>query len=262
MKYSLNCHQPYNYLSQADEIKFLYKDRKLIDERVIDYPEALMVIQCATDDKIDWEEIHQLDIVCEHKFCIGLHYLNDVFIAKEKNIKFYLQYPIHSFYELHAIIQLNPEFIILDAPLFFSLDKVKKITDIKIRAIPNIATTNTTLYKDGVIGTWIRPEDISFYDGYFDTIEFQQVSLQQEQGLYRIYAKTSQWSGPVNDIIQGLNYSGINRLILSEFATIRANCGQRCQEGGSCHQCYRMLDLSDEKLLLKYKQDNKKKETF
>lgn len=213
----------------------------------------MIIERTPSDPEIDWEEMKKLDALCEHEFYIGLSTISEAYFALKNNIHFYLQYPISSFYELQSIILLKPSFIILDAPLFFKMDTVKNITDIPIRAIANIASLTNFPRSNGVLGTYIRPEDVNLYEPYIKVIEFQQLeSLEQEQALYRIYAKQEGWMGELSLLIKELNYPGDNYLIPSDFTERRLNCGQRCQEGSACHSCYRHLDLANRIQLEEY----------
>ena len=80
------------------------------------------------------------------------------------NIKFYWNYPIFTWYELDGILKLNPCYLLLNAPLFFDLKKVKEKTNIPIRAVPNLAYDAYIPRENGICGTWIRPEDIKVYE--------------------------------------------------------------------------------------------------
>ena len=139
--------------------------------------------------------------------------------------------------------------LIIDAPLFFQMDKVKAF-GIPVRAAANLSNRGILPTADaGVVGPWIRPEDVSIYEKYIDIIEFLQVNLKQEQALFRIYAEQHEWPGDVKLIINDLDSPALNRLIPPTFAKSRLNCGHRCQESGTCHICWRFLNLADEEKL-------------
>ena len=140
----------------------------------------------------------------------------------------------------------------LAAPAFFKLDTVKHI-GIPVRAVANVAHDAPLLHKDGVCGTWIRPEDVDLYDNYIDTIEFEDCNPQKERALFRIYAEQKQWPGDVAQIISNFNYQGVNRVIHSEFGARRISCGQKCQSGGKCRFCYTVLNFANIDLLKRLK---------
>ena len=143
-------------------------------------------------------------------------------------------------------------YVILGAPLFFQQDLVARY-NIPVRTTPNIAHYNYLPHKDGVNGTWIRPEDVSAYEPTITTIEFEGLERQeQEQALYRIYAKDKAWPGKLDMIVQNLGAAPTNRMIPEDLAQIRRNCGQKCAALGTCQICYRYFSLADPEKLRPY----------
>ena len=138
--------------------------------------------------------------------------------------------------------------------LFFSLDKVK-LLGAHVRAVPNVAFDDGLDREDGVVGTWIRPEDLDVYAHYIDTIEFMDCDLKKEQALYRIYIEQKAWPGDLGLIVTGLNHTGVNRMIHPDLAEYRVKCRQRCQDNGACRICYRFLALANPDLLADYKKN-------
>lgn len=164
--------------------------------------------------------------------------------AKALGIKFFYSIPINNFYDLKALVDYGCCDIRIDAPLTHMLDKLEKY-DITIRMIPNIAYYAYIPRENGVIGSWVRPEDTELYEEYVDVFEFEDCDKKKEEALYRIYAEQKNWPGKLNNLITNLNYDAINRLILPEFGKIRMFCKQRCTSGLECSLCYRMLNIAN-----------------
>ena len=167
------------------------------------------------------------------------------------DIPFFWGYKVQTYYQLQSLLNLGVCYIKLDAPLFFDLPKIKQY-NVPIRAVPNIAYDDGMIRADGIVGTWIRPEDIDEYDKYIDTIEFDNVTLTQEQALYRVYMEDKEWPTDLRLLIQNFNYTGNNRLLRSDLTQRRINCGQRCQSGAPCHICRRLLDIANPAILKEF----------
>ena len=171
--------------------------------------------------------------------------------CKSNNIRFYFKHYITSYYELRAVIALGAEYIIPGAPLFFELDKLKSFKT-KLRAIPNLAYFDGYIRKNGVVGTWIRPEDLALYENYIDTVEFYAETKQKEELLLDIYYNKEEWLGTMDNLIHNFNYKGFNNMFEQEVAKRRLNCSQRCQRNNSCHSCFWALELADPEKIKSY----------
>lgn len=255
MKVCLSWNVDYKYLQNADEIKFQWKDREGIEKFQEEYPESQIILshKVLQDEEIDFKWLKDTEILMRRKLILALDNLEEAKKAQEEDIMYYLDYPITSYYELSGIMEtLNPIYIVLGAPLFFDMENVKRLhRNIKIRAIPNVAYEGFP-HKNGIVGTWIRPEDLEEYENFVDSIEFKYCNKFREEALYRIYITEKEWSGDLKDIILFLDAKGDNAYIDSENSRMRIKCGQRCQDGRKCHICYNMLDMADEKLLTDY----------
>lgn len=253
MKFCLKARQEESYLKKANEIKFEYRDRKGIQEYYDKYHTTIILVHRFTDEDIDWKEIEQLRILTKDNLILCTDNMLDCADAKDYNCRFYFDNEICSMYQLRAIVEIGVCYIRLGAPLFFKLDKVKAITDIPIRAIPNISYYDNIYRKNGVSGTWIRPEDVEAYEQYIDVLEFADCDKDKEQAMYRIYAEEHEWPGPLSLLVSGLRYDGMNRMIPPEISQKRMNCGQRCIEQGVCRICYNMLELADVDKMREYR---------
>lgn len=259
MKYSVSSRQQPEYLSKCDEIKVLWNDRDIIFDLVTKYPGKTINLcryYIHSNDDIDWKEIKNYQKLARDNFVFGLSYIDELRECKANDIQFYYLEPIRTFRELQGVKALGARWAIIDAPLFFQMDKVKEV-GVPLRATANVSIRELLPYPDGVPGPWIRPEDMDMYEPYIDTIEFGRVNLDQERALFRIYAEQKKWSGDLGLIIQDINYMGTNRMIPSDLTKKRLNCGQRCQIDAKCHYCWRMLDLANPDLLRDYQNSMK-----
>lgn len=259
MKYSVSSRQQPEYLSKCDEIKVLWNDRDIIFDLVTKYPGKTINLcryYIHSNDDIDWKEIKNYQKLARDNFVFGLSYIDELRECKANDIQFYYLEPIRTFRELQGVKALGARWAIIDAPLFFQMDKVKEV-GVPLRATANMSIRELLPYPDGVPGPWIRPEDMDMYEPYIDTIEFGRVNLDQERALFRIYTEQKKWSGDLGLIIQDINYMGTNRMIPSDLTKKRLNCGQRCQIDAKCHYCWRMLDLANPDLLRDYQNSMK-----
>ena len=251
MKCCLNSNLPPKMLEKADQIKFVFKDRKSI----IDYVEygKTIILEMLTTKEKDWNEIIQNNTLCKEDFILCIASIEDAKIANNLKIKWYWGYPVSTFYEAKALERLGSCYLKIGAPLFFNFEKVKKVLpNMKIRHTPNIAYNDGLPRIDGVSGTWIRPEDILLYDDYIDIIEFEDCDRGKEQTLYSIYMEQHEWSTIFSLLITNFKHSGVNRLISSELTKRRMKCSQSCENGGTCTLCWRSFDLADPDRLRKY----------
>lgn len=237
----------------------MWSDRDIIFTLVEKYPNKTInlcryYIHAEDKEEINWQEIINFNRLTQGNFIFGVSYVDELLECQKNGIKFYYLNPISTFRDLQGLKALGVCYVLIDAPLFFQMDKVKNI-GIPVRATANLAVRTLLPYTDGVPGPWIRPEDIELYEEYIDLIEFNRVNLEQERALFRIYAQQHNWPGDLELIIQDLNYPGINRMIPSTLAEKRLNCAQRCQENNQCHLCWRMLDLANPDLLRDYQKN-------
>lgn len=251
MKVCLSSRQSQEYLKKADEIKVQYRDRESIPDLIMDYPEATIILENAAEEVLDWEVLHRWNILAQGKFVLCLASPEQLEEALARNIKAYLGWSVNDYETLNSLKNLNVEYARLGGPLFFNLIHMSTF-GLKVRAVPNVAFNDGLTRKNGVAGTWIRPEDLDAYEGLIDVIEFENCDLQTERALYRIYFETKSWLGDLGSIIQGLNYPGENRLINPDLVKKRLVCKQRCQSGGNCQACYRTLTLANSDLFKQY----------
>ena len=259
MKYCLSSRQTGEYLALADEIKVQWRDRDIIFDLVEKYPNATINLRRSFADlntPIDWAQINQFKVLSKGNFVFGLLSVEEMNTARDREIDFYYLSAIRTFQDLRDIMAIGVCRVRLGAPLFFQLEKVKRVCNLPLFTIANMASNDTIFERqNGVLGIWIRPEDLTAYSPYIDVVEFVG-NQEQEQACYRIYNRGN-WSGELNMVVQDLNYPCTNRMIPPELAEARMNCGQRCMENGNCHLCYRMFDLANPEKLRNYLETTK-----
>lgn len=263
MKYSLHLRTAASkYLHKADEIIVEYRDRRAIPDYVKKYPTARIALEVTHDTPWEINEIKDYFILAKQNFILCLPDIRDEYIPElvKAGIPFFWGYTITTFSELQALILAGASEVRIGAPLFFECDKLKNF-DITKRICANVAHEGYLPFMDGIIGSWIRPEDTETYEDTFDIIEFADCKEHKEEALYRIYAEQKNWPGRVDMIITNIETEAYNRMIPEEFAAARKNCGQRCASGGTCRICYRLLHLADPELIKDYQKtiEEKKK---
>ena len=259
MKCCLNGSQSKEYLQKADQIKISYKNRKDIIDLIETCGQADIIVDISNEiEDVDWGYLENMDKAHygknEHRVIVALGKLGKLNAeASVHNLRWYYRYPISTFMEADSLYELGAYSIILAPPLTHMLDDVKYLHFPEVRMIANIAYHAYIPRQNGIIGGYMRPEDVEAYEEYVDVIEFEDCDKKKEQALYRIYMEDHAWPGDLQTIITNLNYPGVNRMIPSNFAVKRMNCGQGCLSTAACHICKRYLDLANPELLKDYK---------
>ena len=210
-----------------------------------------------TED-IAWEAIHPYDEVMN--ITVAIENANAIPIVQEQGYPVYWAFPATSYWELRGLLALGVAQILVDAPLFFDLPKVKSICgSVKLRVVVNKCYNNYMPRLNGICGTYVRPEDVDYYSTYVDHMEFDTDNdLKKERILWKIYSEDKNWPGNLNLLLSGLGANidnrGLNALptIADEkpttFAEMRIGCGQRCQSTQNCHFCesiFRLVNTID-----------------
>lgn len=247
MKYMISCRQTIEYLRKnATEIKVDYKDKaRLTDflaegEWITDIDIDIIIPREIKDFDFDffdrYNEVFNLVFSAEDTELLK--------VLKGHGYKIYWAYPVSSFWELRSLLRLGVDEVLIEAPLFFDLAKVKQLcgkkVDIRVNAI--CADNPRLSHENGICGPFIRPEDVNTYKKYVQHIEFGEQDLAAERALVRVYTSRI-WPGNLNLLLQNFNYNVDNRGIPSTFAQTRLHCGQRCQKDNSCHYCFSELSL-------------------
>lgn len=254
MRYCVSGRQPYSVLKRADEVKVAFRDRDRIMDFVEKIPNKVIILE-VRDEDAEWET-WQMYSEKFYEFHIALHNLNRWQEFADHGIKWYWPYPITSFYELNAIMELSPSYVMVGMPLSFDLDKVfnqryyKDSTEMAaLRMVANNARPSylpVTKANAGICGQWIRPEDVPLYATRVDCIEFEEVDLNQEELLLKIYKENGEWPGNLNLLLKNFNFNVDNRAIPEDLAAARMHCGQKCFAGSMCHLCQSAIQFADQ----------------
>lgn len=247
MKYCVSIRQKPAVLRQADEFFVLYKDFDGIYNFDSD-PEFfnkkfIIQIPYYSTEEIKWDELaavaKRLNIVAAVE-----DIQTQAQLCNDRGIPFYWNYPITSYDEVHGAISSGVCELKLGAPLFFDLERAASL-GMPIRLAANICHSNLFPNATGFSGTYIRPEDVKYYEPYVKTLEFVTDNLHQEEGLLRVY-KNGIWNGNLNLLLTNLNWDIDNRALPDDFGFIRTTCRQRCLEPGkACTFCSSIFNFAD-----------------
>lgn len=244
MNYCLSVRQPASVLRQADEIKVAHKDYRIIVDLLKDYPEKTIIWELP----VDYSEFENLIISyarISNNFICCLSNLATINWFKQNNIKFYYGYPVNNFSDLIALDKLGVEYIRVTGSPLFDISNLKDYKA-KLRVVPNVAYDAYIPRENGLMESWIRPEDASLYEDIIHTFEFEgDLSLEQERTIWEIYKK-GKWPGNLNVLITNLNQNIASAGLPDDFGETRANCRQRCmRQPNSCHYCQTTIALTN-----------------
>lgn len=252
MKYCVSGRQELKILQKADEIKIEMRDFRVIPEYAERLPEKtlILVVESQKPEDFNWGfvEAYKEQVIC----C-----LKDLYEAGEcssRGIRFYYYYSASSLFEVDSLKQLGVCYVLIGTPLMSQLNKLKRLA-VPARAIANLAYEPYLVRQNGIIGGWIRPEDVKVYEEWISVLEFySEGNMKKEAGLFNVYAEKGTWPGNLNLLIENLNFDYDNRLIYDadNFARRRATCHHRCLENGTCHYCDQQLHFV-ENVLTKYR---------
>lgn len=156
--------------------------------------------------------------------------------CQKRNIKYFWSYPAITHEDFINLCNLNVSDILVAGELFFDLPTLIKRHS-NLRTVANFCTSNHIPHRNGIFGTYIRPEDVPIYEPYIKTLEFYSRDLVKEARLFKIYAQNKQWPGNLNLLLTNLNYDVDNRVIPKEFAERRIKCQQKCMRDSACRFC-------------------------
>ena len=249
----ISCRQPLVFLQEATELRVNYDDIERLRDFVTEEwtCEADVVIYLPRDQLIDWETINSYKNILN--ITIAVEDTSQIIETQNLGYKAFWAYPVSTEWELQSLLGLGVSQVLLDAPLYFNLDKVKYLCgeNVELRLVVNKCYNSHLPHENGICGTYVRPEDIEFYSKYIDHFEFDaDNSLKKEHTLYNIYTKDKQWPGNLNILLTNFNVDVDNRgfELLDEydeklFARRRIRCKQECQGVSHCNFCPQSVEL-------------------
>lgn len=243
IKFSVSARQDPATIKKADEIRVLYKDYRYVFDLIKKYKDKPIVIKIpANVIDVDWETLKSY-VEMEGNITLALEDLHMMTFAQETGAKYYWAYPITTWFELRNISSLGVSQVLIGAPLYFNLPKVKEKGK-PIRIVANNARGGELGAGNNICGPYVRPEDLKTYEPYVDTIEFYADTLESEKQLFDIYKK-GEWEGNLFFLIKNLNYNVNNRIIPEEFGEFRLHCDQRCMQHKTCHYCETAFSMAN-----------------
>lgn len=255
MKYCLSARQPDSLLKKIDEIKIELRDFRAIPDYIEKFPDKTLILELENTlpEDFNWEVIAAYSQKMEDKFFCAISNVDQIIDCREHSIKYYYKYPINSMFELDTFARYEVSYILIGTSLIFNLKNVASYK-IPLRFIPNLAYEPYLRRKDGIVGGWVRPEDMDKYGQYLAVAEFYAPgSLDKESALFHVYAENKTWPGNLNLLIEGLGVDFDNRILYDadNFAIRRMGCKQKCLDGKTCHYCEDQIQFVP-KVLKKY----------
>lgn len=247
MKYSASGRQPLSVLHKVDEIRLDYDDIDKIYDFFIDFEEEPKdyVIKIYATDEVDWTKLYNINEASKGYLTLTTEILEQADLCKSTGAKWYWGYPITSYWELNSVMRYEPSQLLLGAPLYFDLPEVKK-RNVPIRLVADLCDDPLIPHENGVCGPYVRPEDISVYEKYVDTLEFARYGkeyLKREESLIDIY-QSGNWPGNLNLLLLNLGEHVDNRAIPEQFGEARVQCRQACMRNSHCRLCKTLIKFS------------------
>jgi len=172
-----------------------------------------------------------------------------VFLHKQNFQHIMYHYPITTYNELWAILQLSPYGVLIGEPLTFELPTVRKILDqnntyVQLRVVPHIGRPTAWAHlrdqDNGIKHFWITPQMLHIYEPYVDVLELYDAKVERENALVNIYHKGDYVFG-LNSLLRNCESEILCPMITEEISKKRINCGQHCMRlPSNCHYCDRI----------------------
>jgi hypothetical protein len=232
----------------------MYKDRERLIDYVKEIPDKTFIIEIPKGLDPDMNLFDALQ--GEFHIIFAIQDINLAAKIKEHEFEFFWDYPIFTWYELDSVLAYDPCYLFLTAPLCFSLRNVREKTDTPIRLCANMANYDYLPREKGLLGPYVRPEDVKIYETWVNVLEFKTDDLEKERTYLHVYKDNGNWPGNLNLLLTNFNINVDNRLLPEEFGERRANCNQRCMMSTTCHYCQSAI-MYAEALRNRYYEDKK-----
>lgn len=264
MKYCVPYFKTFKYMTEVDEVIVPYERRDVEFINSLTSKEKLITNTIIVDIK-DMYEFKDHDCLKvfealknnypEVSFKLRFREHNKDFNEfynkiKELEIPFFFMDFVRSWDMFHGLIKLGVSDLYIVEELGFELKvlgQIARASSISIRVFANVCQSSWS-ESDSLKSFFIRPEDVSIYDQYVDVLEFFGEKQNQQEVMFKVYAKDKKWFGPLKEIIVGLDSEIDSRSILPNFGLIRAGCKKRCVKGEPgyipCKICDRMASIS------------------
>jgi hypothetical protein len=264
MNYCCSFKKHFSLINEVDEIIIKYNEKNYhLTEFVNEHPtqkitvlidvenESLFVRQKGLEDARKLGLTIKVSHMCSSTFYQAL---------KEQGVHFYSDWYAKDWEDIYYLLSLGVSEIYVAEALGFDLERVASCLHqrgVQVRVLPNVAQ----MKKEGVLPSvktfFIRPEGLSEYEQYIDTIEFWG---DKPEVMYEIYKKDKHWYGDLSEIIAGLEPGLDSRFILPHFDQRRINCQRKCLAGDKCAICEAIIDcaktLQQAGLVINIKEEN------
>ena len=255
MKYSTYYHTSFRYFNEIDEVILKYNTEehknKLIEYMQTKVEDNLRIVIAAEqlEELIDKDfEVFAAVKEIHPNFAVRIDFKHKEYINKlrEDEIPFFFDVFVDSWDELNGFIAAGVSDVYIVNEFAFDMvriaDKCHK-NNVKVRAIPNVAQSSNKLNNASTLSSfYIRPEDISIYEGLIDICEFFG-PIDRSSVLYKIYT-SERWLGNLKELIIGFKEDVPNTGIVNYFGTRRKDCKKRCAIDNSCKICTLVTDFS------------------
>ena len=245
MNYCIKYTNKFRYFNNSNvEIEIMYSsNNKLLDFCKDVLKESQKLVVNILDEEISENEISVFEAAAAIHPNILFKTTDIDFIYKNNNkLNFLYAEPISCWRDVRELSEIGISEILIRDYLCFDLEKLKTYCDkrnIKIRCVANYIEEDRFNTIPPYEEFFIRPEDVSFYEDYIDTIEFYKDDyyelLEKQNILYKIY-NSGKWEGKLSDIIDGYTEDVLNTTVLPSFAKFRVDCQRRC-DLGLCDSC-------------------------
>lgn len=274
MKYCFNYSRRAETMSLLDEIniKFDPEDMELMFDYILEHKHQRINAKIVNERDIYTYDLFEKfeafkDDNPDVDFAIILpkYDSNLAKLCGQKELKFYFDVVVRDWETFNSFIQLGVSDIFLVEQMMFEIKDASAAAHkagVRVRTFPNIAQRKydeTTSIKS----FFIRPEDITLYEGLVDVMEIYTVEEINEDVVFEIYREDKMWWGPLKEIIIGLASDIDGRYIIPRFGDRRLNCGRKCFKGQRCDVCETVEQLGKnlEKAGLLIQYDKEKKES-
>lgn len=251
MHYAIRYVNGTQFLEEADEIIVEYKEKSAGLIKFVQEHEGKRVIADATGLSSAQASLKILQAASAASslftVLLSVNQKEAIKLMQNEKIKFFIKEYADSWDMLHSLVLIGVTDVYIANDFAFSMQDIATYchsNNVAIRVYPNVAQTNA-YFKDKLPTFkffFIRPEDLRFYEGLVDTIEFY-CSDENQNILYKIY-KDGKWRGDLSILILGLDENANGNMIAPGFAQGRLNCGKRCSYTG-CRRCDSILALAD-----------------
>lgn len=237
-----------------DEIRYSVG---LLDNAILyaqDYPERIIIIEILNlaQSNISTKRLQEFASELSN-LVYDCYLMEDYIFLHQHNFEHIMyHYPITTYNELWAILQLSPYGVVIGEPLTFELSTVRKILDqqntyVQLRVVPHIGRPSAWAHlrdqDNGIKHFWIAPQMLHIYEPYVDVLELYDAKVERENALVNIYHKGDYTFG-LNSLLRNCESEILCPMITEGISQKRINCGQRCMRlPSNCHYCDRMEDV-------------------